>query len=52
MNNMRIMGIDYGEARVGIAISDELKITAQGLETINHNGNDKKLFVAQNRSQA
>lgn len=42
---MRIMGIDYGEARVGIAISDELKITAQGLETINHNGNDKKLLA-------
>ena len=45
MNNMRIMGIDYGEARVGIAISDELRITAQGLETINHNGNDKKLLA-------
>ena len=45
MNNMRIMGIDYGEARVGIAISDELKITAQGLEKINHNGNDKKLLA-------
>lgn len=42
---MRIMGIDYGEARVGIAISDELKITAQGLETINHNGNDRKLLA-------
>lgn len=45
MNDMRIMGIDYGEARVGIAISDELKITAQGLETINYNGNDKKLLA-------
>ena len=42
---MRIMGIDYGEARVGIAISDELKITAQGLETISYNGNDKKLLA-------
>ena len=42
---MRILGIDYGEARVGIAISDELKITAQGLETINYNGNDKKLLA-------
>ena len=41
---MRIMGIDYGEARVGIAISDELNITAQGLETISYNGNDKKLL--------
>ena len=42
---MRIMGIDYGEARVGIAVSDELKITAQGLETINYNGKDKKLLA-------
>jgi len=42
---MRIMGIDYGEARVGIAISDELQITAQGLETISYNGNDKKLLA-------
>jgi len=42
---MRILGIDYGEARVGIAITDELKITAQGLKTINHNGNDKRLLA-------
>lgn len=45
MSNMRILGIDYGEARVGIAISDELKITAQGLETISYNGNDKILLA-------
>ena len=38
---MRILGIDYGEARTGLAISDELGITAQGLETIQSNGNDK-----------
>ena len=41
MNKMRILGIDYGEARVGIAITDELNITAQGLETIQRNGSDK-----------
>lgn len=45
MNNMRILGIDYGEARAGIAITDELQITAQGLETINHDGNDKRLLA-------
>ncbi|MBR5504839.1 MAG: Holliday junction resolvase RuvX, partial [Clostridia bacterium] len=28
---MRIMGIDYGDSRVGIALSDLLGITAQGL---------------------
>ena len=38
---MRILGIDYGEARVGIAISDALNITAQGLETIQRNNSDK-----------
>ena len=37
----RIIGIDYGYARTGIAITDELGITAQGLETITSNGNDK-----------
>lgn len=38
---MRKLGIDYGDSRVGIAITDALGITAQGLETIHHNGNEK-----------
>lgn len=38
---MRILSIDYGDARVGLAITDELNITVQGLLTIHHNGNDK-----------
>ena len=38
---MRILGIDYGDARVGIAITDQLNITAQGLETIQRNGSDR-----------
>ena len=38
---MRIMGIDYGEARVGIAITDPLNITVQGVESINRNNSDK-----------
>lgn len=38
---MRALGIDYGDARVGISITDPLGITAQGLETIHYNGNDK-----------
>ena len=41
---MRILGIDYGEARVGIAITDELNITSQGLKTVEHKGNDKILL--------
>jgi putative Holliday junction resolvase len=31
---MRIMGIDYGSKRIGIAMSDELFLTAQGFDTI------------------
>ena len=37
----RKLGIEYGEVRTGLAITDELGITAQGLETIISNGNDK-----------
>ncbi len=42
--NKRILGIDYGDARVGLAISDALGITAQGLETVHFDGNDKILL--------
>ncbi len=38
---MRKLGIDYGDARVGISITDLLNITVQGLETIQRNGSDK-----------
>ena len=41
---MRKLGIDYGDARVGIAITDPLNITVQGLETIQTNGSDKILL--------
>jgi len=32
---MRVMGLDIGDKRIGIALSDPLKITAQSLETLN-----------------
>ena len=32
--SMRIMGLDYGEKTVGVAVSDPLGLTAQGIETI------------------
>ena len=41
---MRTLGIDYGDARTGLAITDALGITAQGLETVTTNGNDKILL--------
>lgn len=31
---MRILGLDYGSVTVGVAVSDALRITAQGVETI------------------
>ncbi len=31
---MRILAVDYGERRTGLAVTDELGITAQGLETV------------------
>ena len=40
----RILGLDYGEARTGVAISDLLGITAQGLESIAHGNNEKMLL--------
>lgn len=41
---MRILGIDYGDARTGIAITDALNITVQGLETVFNKGNDKTIL--------
>ena len=38
---MRTLGIDYGDTRTGVAITDALNITAQGLKTIVSSGNDK-----------
>ena len=38
---MRIMGLDYGSVTVGVAISDELLLTAQGIEVINRKQENK-----------
>lgn len=38
---MRIMGLDYGSKTVGVAISDELLITAQGIEIIRRKDENK-----------
>ena len=40
----RILGIDYGDSRTGIAVSDLMGWTAQGLETISYKGNMKMLL--------
>jgi putative Holliday junction resolvase len=31
---MRILGIDYGERRIGLAVSDEMEIAARGISVI------------------
>ena len=38
---MRILGLDYGSKTVGVAVSDPLGITAQGVETINRKQENK-----------
>lgn len=38
---MRIMGLDYGTKTVGVAISDALCLTAQGIETIERKEENK-----------
>ncbi|MDD2213226.1 MAG: Holliday junction resolvase RuvX [Oscillospiraceae bacterium] len=41
----RILGIDYGRSRIGVAVSDPLGITARGLETVRWNGRDQAAAV-------
>ena len=41
---MRILGLDYGEVRTGIAISDELGLMAHGIESVEHGDNERKLI--------
>lgn len=40
----KILGIDYGDARVGLAITDALKITAQPMDTLEIHGDSNILI--------
>lgn len=40
----RILSLDYGLVRVGMAVSDALKITAQSLDTLTINGDNNILL--------
>jgi len=44
---MRILGIDYGDRRIGLAVSDRLQITAQALGRylVTDKKEDKKYFT-------
>ena len=35
---MRVLALDIGDKRIGVAVSDPLGITAQGLETYTRTG--------------
>lgn len=39
---MRIMGLDYGERTIGVAVSDALHLTAQGITTIRRSRTELK----------
>ena len=42
---MRIMGLDFGAKTVGVAISDPLLVTAQGIEIIRRKENKKQKSI-------
>ena len=43
----RVLGIDYGDSRIGLAMSDPIKIIASPFKTIRNEGNEKCLQVFQ-----
>ena len=45
---MKILGIDYGSARIGLAISDDLGITARPLAVIKRKDHERDLDVLEN----
>lgn len=45
---MRVMGLDIGSHTIGVAISDELKVTAQGLKTIRRKSMEEDLSEISN----
>jgi putative holliday junction resolvase len=42
-HNLRILGLDIGSKRIGVALSDELGFTAQGLDTVQSRGVDNDI---------
>jgi len=45
---MRILGIDYGDSRIGVAVSDALCLTAQGIRTVENYSPKKALAELKN----
>lgn len=42
---MRLMGLDIGDATIGISVSDPLGLTAQGITTVRRHGLEKDLVA-------
>lgn len=40
---MRVMALDVGERRIGVAVSDALGITAQGVQTLQRKNDDQAI---------
>ena len=40
---MRVMALDVGERRIGVAVSDPLGISAQGIETYERRGLERDM---------
>ena len=47
---MRIMGLDYGSKTVGVAVSDPLGLTAQGIEIVRRKSENKLTTVEADRT--
>ncbi len=47
INPGRILGIDYGEKRIGVALSDPLRITASPLETVPNSGAKTAAYIVE-----
>jgi putative holliday junction resolvase len=45
---LRILGLDHGEKRIGIAVCDELGLTAQGLPTLQRKNKKHDLEILAN----
>lgn len=44
---MRIIGLDIGDKTIGVAVSDPLGLTAQGITTIHRKGKEKDALELQ-----
>ena len=49
-NGMRILGLDFGSKTVGVAVTDPLGYTAQGVEIIRRDSKQVTKDISKNRA--